>query len=289
MKVLVTGGSGFIGSHIVDVLIEDGNVVTNLDLVEPHRWDLNYISGSIMNRSLIDSLVEQCDVIFHIGGFSNVDLVQSNPVETVELNVNSTLYLLDACRRFGNKHLLYASSVYVGSNQGHLYTTSKLMSERLIENFGSLYNFTYTILRFASVYGTRSRKVDAIYSFVEKALRGDNIIIHGDGSQSRNFTYVRDVAEASVHAMHCDMTKNKLRTIADPISHTVCEVAEKVRNLIDSKCEIVYEPSFRHKDYSGKFDDISESLNLLGWKPRIPLENGIYHLVDEIESSSIIS
>ena len=242
-----------------------------------------------MDRALIDSLVEQCDVIFHIAGFSNIDFVQNNPVDTVELNVNSTLYLLDACRRYGSKHLLYASSVYAGSGQGHLYTTSKLMSERLIEDFSTLYDFTYTILRFASVYGTRSRKVDAIYSFVESALKGNNIVIHGTGSQLRNFTYVRDLAEASVHAMHCDMARNKLLTIADPNSYSVSEVAEKVRSLIDRKCEIIYESSFRHNDYAGNLDDISESLDLLGWKPRVPLESGIYHLANEIKSSLLIS
>ena len=240
-----------------------------------------------MDRALIDSLVEQCDVIFHIAGFSNIDFVQNNPVDTVELNVNSTLYLLDACRRYGSKHLLYASSVYAGSGQGHLYTTSKLMSERLIEDFSTLYDFTYTILRFASVYGTRSRKVDAIYSFVESALKGNNIVIHGTGSQLRNFTYVRDLAEASVKAMYSDLTKNRILTIADPKRYSVYQVAKKVKGLIVSDSEIVFEPSFRRKDYTGDIKDIADSLSLLRWKPRVSIESGVANLINEIEASII--
>lgn len=280
MKVLVTGGSGFIGSHIVDVLVENGHSVTNIDIKPPHREDVKYLNGSILDRKLIDSAINSVDVVYHIGGFSNINFVKEHPVETIELNTLSTTYILDACRRHGTSHFIYASSVYAFDRGGHLYTTSKALSERIIEDFNRLYNIPYTILRYATVYGPRNRSADVIYLFTKKALDGGQIEIHGDGSQKRNFTHVRDIAEASVLVMERKECLNKILVIASSKTLSIKEIALKIKEIINSDIKIIYEPSKRISDYPGEIQGIEETYRILGWTPKITIQDGIRELVE---------
>jgi len=283
MSILVTGGSGFIGSHIVDVLHEQGFSVINLDIRPPHREDITYIKGSILEKGLINSIVQKCDVVFHIGGFSNINFVKNNPVETIELNVLSTAYLLDACRkRTVPSHFIYASSVYVFDRKGHLYTTSKSSSERIVEDFNNLYNVPYTILRYATVYGPRNREADVIYLFVKKAVEGGLIEIQGDGSQKRNFTHVRDIAEGSVKVLNQNESINKTLTIASSQTLSIKELALKVKELVNPKCKIIYKAEERHLDYEGEIKGIDETYRILNWRPIKDIDAGITELAELI-------
>lgn len=283
MNVLVTGGSGFIGSHIVDVLIEEGHVVKCLDIKPPLRGDIAYINGSILDRELIDSALKECDAVFHVGGFSNINFVKGNPVGTIELNTLSTTYLLEACRKkTPQPHFIYASSVYVFDRNGHLYTTSKACSERIIEDYSSLYGVPYTILRYGTVYGPRSREADVIYLFVKNALDEKTIKINGDGTQTRNFIHVRDLAVGSVKVLKNEKAKNKTLVIANPISVSINDLAEIVSGSVSPNVEIKYTGEGRQKDYEGGVDGVEKSQDILGWKCRISLETGIEELRREM-------
>ncbi len=275
MNVLVTGGSGFIGSHVIDVLVERGDVVTNLDKKPSHRNDIIHRTGSLLDRVLIDAEVEKADAVYHIGGFSNIDLVKNSPVETIEMNVLSTLYLLDSCRRKGIKRFLYASSVYACERKGHLYTTSKFASERIIEDYSSLYGVPYTILRYATVYGPRSREADVVYLFTKAAKHDGRIEIHGDGMQSRNFTHVRDVAEGSVAALQSETCVNQTVVVGGRNRTSINELAKKIVKIVNPQCRIVYKESPRCQDYVGDVDCVDESNDRLRWAPRVTLDEGI--------------
>lgn len=282
MRVLVTGGSGFIGSHIIDVLVEKGHSVRNLDLKPPTRSDVPYREGNIVDRAVLDEEVAKVDIVYHIGGFSNIDLVMGNPVEVIELNVLSTVYLLDACRKHRVRHFLYASSVFAYDRAGHLYTTSKAASERIIEDYGNLYGLPYTVLRFATVYGPRNRAADVIYLFTKAAKRDGVIEIHGDGRQIRNFTHVRDAAEGSVAAMGSDESLNTIVTVAAARSLTINDLAELVKEIINPRCCIVHRDSMRRMDYRGEVRDIDECHRRLHWKPRIEIEDGIREMGEAV-------
>ena len=284
MRILVTGGSGFIGSHIIDVLLEQGHDVTNIDIKPAHRQDIKHLNGSILDRSLIDAVVRDVDAIYHIGGFSNINFVKAHPVETIELNVLSTTYLLDACRKHKVSHFIYASSVYAFDRSGHLYTTSKALSERIIEDFNSLYNITYTILRYATVYGPRNRNADVIYIFVKKAIEGDPLEIHGSGMQKRNFIHVRDLAEASVKALENTEAVNKKLVIAHSMDISILELAERVKDIVNPDIEVRFIESTRDNDYKGAVDNIEASYNILQWKPSISIENGLAEMHIDIIS-----
>ena len=275
MRILVTGGSGFIGSHIVDVLIEQGHSVTNLDIKLGHRQDVKYVNGSILDCKLIDSLIETNEVVYHIGGFSNINYVKEHPVETIELNVLSTTYLLDACRRYGKPHFIYASSVYAFDKNGHLYTSSKAFSERIIEDFNSLYDIPYTILRYGTVYGPRNREADVVYLFLKKAINGEPIEIHGDGRQKRNFIHVRDLAEGSVRVIENEKAVNKTLVIAHPLSISIKELAYKIKEIATADIQLEFSRGKREKDYEGIVKDKENSQNILAWTPRINVEDWI--------------
>lgn len=283
MKVLVTGGSGFIGSHVVDILLESGYEVTSLDIKPPNREGFRYVCGSILDRRLIDSLVKESDAICHIAGFSNIDLVKKNPVDAIELNILSTAYLLDACRRYSpHARFIYASSVYAFDRTGHLYTTSKASSEKMIEDFNTLYGLPYTILRYGTVYGPRSREADAVYLFIRSAIEGRPIEIHGGGEQRRNFIHVRDLAEASVKALEKKEALNRTLVIANSRSVSIIELASMVKEIVNPGVQIKFTGEKRDNDYHGVIAGLDEAQDILGWRCRIPIEAGIREFVERL-------
>lgn len=286
--VLVTGGSGFIGSHVVDALLAQGHRVINLDLKPPHRADVEFRQGSILDRGLIGEVVGACDAVYHIGGFSNINLVKDDPVQAIELNVMSTVFLLDACRRVPGKtpQFVYASSVYVFDRNGHLYTTSKAASERIIEDYRQLYGVPYTILRYGTVYGPRSRRADVVYLFVKNAFEGRALEIHGDGSQSRNFIDVRDLATASVNALDNAGAANTSLSIAHPRRVSILQLANKVKRIVNKRVEIRTGGAAREQDYQGGVDALRVAGRILKWRPRIGIEQGIRDVYAEVSGRS---
>lgn len=275
MNVLVTGGSGFIGSYIVDRLIDAGNSVRVLDVKEPYRNDVEFLKGNITNRSDLETALKNIEIVYHIAGFSNIDKVKDNPVETVESNILATTYLLEESRKANIKRFIFASSVYVHSREGHLYTTSKLASELLCENYQRLYSLPYTILRFGTAYGPRSREADVVSIFAEKALNGEKIVIHGSGSQRRNFIYVEDIAKACIAALK-DIAINKTYVIAGMRSVSIKELAEAIRDTINKEVIVETDNSkAREDDYAGKLDGLKETMIDLDWKPETDMVEGI--------------
>ena len=197
-NVLVTGGSGFIGSHVVDTLIKKKCNVTVIDLNSPKRKDVKFIKGSILNKSLIESSLKNIDYIFHLAAVSDINKVEKIPTKTIETNILGTTYLLEASRKAKIKRFVFAGSYYSYGDAGNLYTTSKTASELVIRNYNLLYKQKFTILRYSTAYGPRNREVDALSIFVDRAMKNLDLVIHGDGKQKRDYIYVKDLAEGSM-------------------------------------------------------------------------------------------
>jgi len=275
MNVLVTGGSGFIGSHIVDSLMESGYAVRVLDIKPPFRKDVVFFKGSILSLNDIKKSLKDIDVVYHIGGFSNIDLVKDNPLATIRLNVLGTSNLLEISREKKIKRFIFASSVYVHDLKGHLYTTSKMASEFLCKNYQTLYGLPYTILRYGTVYGPRSRDADVISIFVRKALDSGEIAIYGSGRQRRNFIFAKDAAEGSVKAI-AGIAENKTYCIAYPRSFTINSLARTVKKVVNSKVKIQRCPNIlREDDYLGEIGNLKKTFTELKWQPEHSLEAGI--------------
>jgi UDP-glucose 4-epimerase len=283
VKILITGGSGFIGSHIVDKLIDRGLTVRIMDVKKPYRNDVEFIKGDITLNDDIDKSLKNIDIIYHLAAFSNVDLVKSDPLKTVEVNVLGTTKLLKAAVRHKVKRFIFASSVFVYENKGHIYTTAKLASEMLCEDFYGLFGLPYTILRFSTAYGPRSRQVDVISLFVKKALNKEDLIIRGDGLQRRNFIYVDDLAQGCVMALE-KRAKNKIYNIVHPVSISIKELAQLIGNLFKNEINIIYQDS-REDDYYGGMPQKDKYLDELGWKPKVCLEEGIKRTIEWYKST----
>ncbi|MBN1692630.1 MAG: NAD-dependent epimerase/dehydratase family protein [Dehalococcoidales bacterium] len=282
MNILVTGGSGFIGSHVVDKLIDAGHSVRVLDTKKPaYRDDVEYIKGDITLEKDIKKSISGIDTVCHIAAFADINRVKGNPLLTVKYNIMGTAYLLEECRKQRVKRFLLASTVFIYDERGHLYTTSKAASEMLCRNYQLLYSLPYTILRYGTAYGPRSRGDDVIALFVKRALNGQNLVIHGKGKQKRNLTYVEDLASGTVAAL-ADVAENRTYTLVNERSVSIKELAETVRKIVNNKIAIEFDSS-RQDDYQGKIPDdteIERQNRELGWEAGIDIEDGIKKYVD---------
>lgn len=279
MRILVTGGSGFIGSHVVDKLVEAGHVVRILDLKEPlYSSTVEFLKGDITSREDIRDSLDNMEVVFHLAAFSDINLVKSNPLATIENNIMGTAYLLEECRRSAIRHFILASSVYVYGKQGHLYTTSKLVSEELCKDYYTLYSLPYTVLRYGTAYGPRSRMDDVVSAFTISALRGENLLIYGSGEQRRNFIYVEDLAWGNVAALK-QAAETHTYTLGGKESVSIGQLALLVRRIFDNRIGIEYRPS-REDDYQGETPDLDKAWRELGWTPKFSLEEGIRRYIE---------
>lgn len=279
MNILVTGGSGFIGSHVVDKLIEAGHRVRILDIKNPgHREDVEFYEGDITSREDIKRSLLDIDIVYHLAAFSDINLVKANPLLTIQSNIMGTAYLLEECHKQGISRFILASSIYVTSRKGHLYTTSKLAAERLCQDYYTLYSLPYTILRYGTAYGPRSRLDNVVSAFVTRALQNQNLLIYGSGEQQRNFIYVEDLAWGNVAALKT-ATKNQTYILTSPNAVSIKELAEMVIRIFGEKIGIEYHPA-REDDYQGGVASTSKAKRELGWEPKVDIEEGIRRYID---------
>jgi UDP-glucose 4-epimerase len=201
VKVLVTGGSGFIGSHVVDKLKKYGIDVRVYDLVMAnYRSDVEYYQGSILDLTPLSFAMHEIDVVMHLAAIADVGGVFENPHYAESINVRGTINVLEAARRTRVKRVIYGSTVWVyGESKehevdeasplhapSHLYTATKLAGEYYLQAYSSLYGLETTTLRYGIPYGPRARDAAVIPTFVRKALNGEPLTIAGDGSQLSN-------------------------------------------------------------------------------------------------------
>ena len=296
MRICVTGGSGFIASHVVDHLVADGHEVVVVDhRVRPHREDVQFEDIDILNLSALIQATQGCDYIFHLAAVSNVNYAHKYPVYTVDLNINGTANVLEAARLNGVKRVLFASTVWVYTgtrgdgllteeepfhlpDAGHIYTTSKIASEMIIHNYWQLYRQPFTILRYGIPYGPRMRDELVIPIFIRKALRGETITIQGDGSQYRNYVYIDDLARAHMLAMGAK-AENQVYNLEGPEKVTIKDIADTINTVLGGGVKIEYVPA-RPGDYAGKEVSAQKALRELEWRPRVDFEEGMRRTIE---------
>ncbi len=291
MRVTVTGGCGFIGSHVVDHLVQAGHDVLVIDVHEQWRNDrAEYLTADLFDQASIDAATAGRDAVFHLAGASDVNQVAADPVQALRLNIEGVGRVLDSARRQGCPRVVLASTVWVygatvgGSGErtedayidlrqsGHLYVSTKLAAEMLMHSYHEMFGQEFTILRYGIPYGPRMRDALVVARFVHLAQQGQPITIAGTGDQQRNFVYVEDLAQAHVLALSPAAANQTLALEGDtPVS--VNEIAETVQHLV-SPVPIEHGPG-RPADYDGV--NISNRLakELLNWSPTTPLAEGI--------------
>src|SRR5437870_744920 len=264
MRVLVTGGSGFIGSHVVDKLRERGITVRVFDMVFPtFRSDIEFYHGSLLHLEALQMAMSGIDAIYHLGAVADVKDVFEEPHYSESINVRGTINVLEAARKAKIKRVIYGSTTWVYSDvnetfvtedtplraPAHLYTATKIASEYYCQSYSKLYNIPVTILRYGIPYGPRARDGAVVPIFVAKAMRGEPVTIAGDGMQFRKFVYVEDLAEGNVLALK-SIGKNKIYNLDGSEKVTIKQIAETVQKIIGN-LRIEYVPA-RPGDFSGK-------------------------------------
>jgi len=299
MRSIVTGGSGFIGSHVVDKLLDAGHEVIVLDhRVEPHRSDVEFNDVDIIDFASVLDATKGCDYIFHLAAMSNVNHVFEKPVYSVELNVTGTINILEAARQNNCKRVIFASTVWVYSGcngsyvnestpffmpgAGHIYSSSKIACEFFICDYQKLYGLPFTILRYGIPYGPRMRMELVIPIFLKKAFDGEPLTLAGDGSQYRNFIYVEDLADAHILALN-DKTENEILNLEGMRRISIKEIAETIDALYDKDLTIEYMDA-RPGDYEGKEASNDKIKRLLDWEPKIDFKEGMEYTLEWFKS-----
>ena len=295
-KVVVTGGSGFIGSHVVDALMDAGHRVTVIDhRVRPHRSDVGFEDVDLMDLSSVLEATKGVEHIFHLAAVSNVNYAYKYPVYSTALNVMGTTHILEAARINGVQRVHLASTVWVYNGApngkpadetvpfylegaGHIYTSTKMAAEMVCHNYAQLYKVPFTILRYGIPYGPRMREELLIPAFLKKALNGQPLPISGKGEQYRNFVYVRDMAEAHVLAMK-DKAVNQTYNLEGTRKVTVLEVAEGIKKLLGDDVKLEFVPA-RPGDFGGKEVTATKARQELAWYPTVSFEEGLRRTVD---------
>ncbi len=299
MRAAVTGGCGFIGSHVVDHLVAAGHEVLVVD--KQKRWlnsGASYVIADIFDETALRAAIRGFDAVFHMAGVADVNEVAADPVSAVRLDVEGVARVLDAAHRGRCGRVVLASTVWVygataGNGErtedapvdlarsGHLYVSTKLAAEMVMRSYLEMYDQEFTILRYGVPYGPRMRAALVIAKFVRAAQNGEPIMIAGTGEQQRNFVYVEDLAGAHVLALRPAAANQTIALEGDtPVS--VNEIAEAVQRLV-RQVPLLHTDG-RAADYEGVSNSNQRAKDILNWSPSTPLTEGIRRYLAWLEN-----
>jgi len=284
MKVLVIGGSGFIGSHITDELSSRNHEVVIFDK-HPSSWikkNQKMIVGEISLSGLLEEEISKTDVVFHMAGIADIEESSKNAIETIQENIVNSSIVMELC----SQHLvrfMYGSTVYVYSKHGSFYRASKQSVETLIEVFHEEKNLDYTILRYGSLYGPRSQKWNGVKKIVSEIVENKKIIFKGSGKEKREYIHVSDAAKMSVDLMD-ESYKQKAITITGLQILSQSELIEMIIEIIGKDVEVKFN---ENSDIEAHYNQTpyqyvpKRSLKLVP-SEYIDLGQGILELVSEL-------
>ena len=311
MRTLITGGAGFIGSHLTERMLADGREIIVLDDLSTgwignlHRAfeypGFQFIEGSVLDTRLVNRMVEQSDMVIHLAAAVGVRFVLEHPLTTITTNVEGTRNVLDSCARFGRKVLVASTSEVYGKNVAESlcetadsilgsssltrwsYATSKKLDEFLALAYAETHDLPVVVTRFFNIVGPRQagRYGMVLPSFIRAALKGEPIRVFGDGSQTRNFTYIGDCLDALVALLASKEAEGEIVNIGGPQEISILNLAERVKKITNSPSEILKVP-YDGAYPEGGFEDMRRRVpcicklgRLTGWSPQTSIDGMI--------------
>ena len=320
MKALITGGAGFIGSHLAERLLRDGEEVTVVDNlstgslknIEGFKTEpkFNFVEGDICDAELMKRLVKRCDAVFHLAAAVGVKLIADDPVHTIETNINGTEVVLETANKFGRKILLASSSEVYGKNESvpfcedndivlgstslsrWSYACSKAIDEFLGLAFYQQYGLDVVIGRFFNTIGPRQtgRYGMVVPRFIQWALRNEPVMIYGSGQQRRCFCYVDDVVDAVTGLMNCKEAAGKVYNIGSGEEITIERLADKIIKMTNSKSKkefVSYEKAYGRpiEDMMRRVPNLERIKKIIGWEPKTSLDEALRVIIENFKQT----
>jgi UDP-glucose 4-epimerase len=304
-KALVTGGAGFIGSHLAHKLVDEGYDVVLLDNLKRGKTEYiddlvaekkaKFVNGDVRDRKTVFECTKNAKYVFHEASLC-INYCLAHPEECLDVNINGSYNVFKAAKELGVKRVIFASSASVYGNATHFptseedklnpltpYCVSKIAGEYLLKISGVEYN----ILRYFNVYGAR-QSTDAFYTsvivnFIKKLMANESPTINGDGTQTMDFINISDIVEANYCAM-LSKRVNEVYNVASGKSTSVNELFKLLAQLLDSRVEPVYRPSAAGGLVTRRQADISR-LESIGWRTKVDLEEGLSQLIKDVEKN----
>ncbi|NGM67796.1 NAD-dependent epimerase/dehydratase family protein [Natronolimnobius sp. AArcel1] len=310
MNVLVTGGAGFIGSHITEGLLSAGHDVTVLDVMDPF-YDLkikeqnlercrdaggdrfSFIEGSITDEDVIERVIADNDIeyVYNQAAQAGVRASVENPKKVHKINTTGVLNLLETANAYDVERVIHASSSsvygvdkYLPYDESHPntpqspYGVSKLTAEHYCRVWSEIHDVPTVCLRYFTVYGPRMRPNMAITNFTSRCLNGESPVIYGDGEQTRDFTYVDDVVAANLKLLETDAADGTVMNVGSAGTITIDELAAHVVEATGADVEIAYDAA-READARHTHADVSRAHELIGYKPTTSIRDGVSQFV----------
>lgn len=302
-KVLITGGAGFIGSHLAEYLLTKGYKVTCLDnLLTGSKKNIEYFLENPnfefiekdVTEPLNDLVSQEFNYIFHLASPASPIDYQDYPEETLEVNSQGTINILRLAKDMKAKVLVASTSEVYGDPLEHpqkesyfgnvnsfgprsCYDESKRFAEAAAYTFIHKYDVDVRVIRIFNTYGPRMQKDDGrvVSNFINQALSGNPISIDGDGTQTRSFCFVSDLVDGIYKAMFKDATKGEVFNLGNPEEYAIKDLADEIVRLTNSSSEIKFSGNFRQDDPMRRKPDITKARDVLNWEPKVPLDEGL--------------
>jgi len=310
---LVTGGAGFVGSHLIDSLLTDGWRVTALDNFDPfyaraikesnirsHRQHANYrlLEVNLCDQAALDSLTDRYDAIVHLAARAGIRPSIMDPTSCQAINVTGTQQMLELARRLNVPQFVFASSSSVYGINPHVpwceddyvvrpispYASSKVSGELLGHVYSHLYGMRFIALRFFTVYGPRQRPDLAIHSFARKILAGEPVTVFGDGTTSRDYTYVDDIISGVRAAMEYTSTPYEIINLGNNQTVSLLEMIDTLQQALGVRAITNHLPE-QPGDVRQTWANINKAEALLGYRPRTRFDRGISLFIEWIRTS----
>jgi UDP-glucuronate decarboxylase len=305
MRILVTGGAGFIGSHLIDRLMEDGHEVICIDnFYTGHKRNLLKWLGhpyfELIRHDITEPIRLEADQIYHLACPASPVHYQYNPVKTIKTNVLGTLNMLGLAKRVKARFLLASTSEIYGDPEIHpqsedyrgnvnpigprsCYDEGKRVAETLAFDYHRQNDVEIRVARIFNTYGSRMFEQDGrvVSNFVVQTLQGKPLTVYGDGSQTRSFCYVSDLVEGLMRLMNGEHTGPI--NLGNPDEYTILELAQAVQKMVNPNAEIIFKP-LPQDDPKRRRPDITKAKSLLGWQPTVPLQEGLKMTVEDFRT-----
>ena len=281
-RYLVTGSSGFLGSHVVDYLVKEKNKVTCIDIKKSKFQNpkAKYIFDDLNKLEILNKYLKNIDIVVHLAAMADINKTKKHRIDAINQNIVLTAKILESMKKNNVKKIIFSSSIYAYSRTGSIYKITKQTSESLIKEYKNIFNFEYTIIRFGTLYGSRSNKENAIFNYIYQAYKDGKINVRGDGSEVREYLNILDAAKFLANIRN--NYKNETLLITGNNRYTLKELIEIINEIVGGKIKIKYGSSkdahYKHTPYSFIVDKEKK----ISFNEYRDLGQGIIDILEEI-------